>query len=388
MGWATGGIMVRIYEPFYGAVLNHRHGRKVKGGVEIPVWGIAPVGEPVTVNGAYARRLGDRFATEVVLRTFETDIVAVSTGVTGRSEHKIRVVWDRHSKPRYRFAIDDNIFFLRDIATKRYKSLFDSFYLNGLRKLHRKYRAKFVLNIFYATPENDFNLSQFPASYKGEWADCANWLKLAFHAYSEFPDRPYQYDPPEKLAKDMDLVGGEILRFAGKATYSPPTTIHWGMVHPAAWPVLVQRGVKVLSDDFMPNIKTSSFTTEDENFDVQKTGTPFGYDINFQLDAVRSEYLTRHDALKDFASGIVFSKLDIVCNNVPLKEVEPVLERLARDPNNAEIMDLFTHEQYFFPFYFNYKPDHFQRVEAALRFCTEHGYEPVFFHEGFLGGKQ
>jgi hypothetical protein len=49
-------------------VLNHRHGRKVKGGLEIPVWGTAPLGEPVTVNGVYAHRAGERFASAVVLR--------------------------------------------------------------------------------------------------------------------------------------------------------------------------------------------------------------------------------------------------------------------------------------------------------------------------------
>ena len=379
--------MTRIHEPFCGAVLNHRHGRKVRGGLEIPVWGTAPVGEPVTVNGACARRLGEQFTSAVVLRASETDIVAVSNGVTGRTEHRIRVVWDRHSKPRYRFAIDDNSFFLRDVAAKRYKSLFQSPYLGGLRKLNRKYGTKFVLNVFYTTPENDFNLSQFPACYKAEWTDNANWLKLAFHAYAEFPDRPYQNCAPEKLAKDFDLVAEEILRFAGKAAYSPATIIHWGMVHPTAWKVLTQRGVKVLSGSFHPNTG-SVYTTEGESFGVEESGTPFGYDVNYGLDNVRSEYLSRHDAMKDFAGGIVFSKVDIVCNNVPLEQVASVLEPLTGDPNMAEIMDLFTHEQYFWPFYVNYRADHFQRLEAAIRCCTEHGYEPVFFHEGLLGVKE
>lgn len=66
--------MIEITEPFCGAVLNHRHGRKVKGGLEIPVWGTAPVGDAVTVDGAYARRFGDRFATETVLNASETDL--------------------------------------------------------------------------------------------------------------------------------------------------------------------------------------------------------------------------------------------------------------------------------------------------------------------------
>lgn len=376
--------MITIHEPFCGAVLNRRHGTADIDGLRIPVWGTAPVGEPVTVNGVYAPRFGKRFSAEVLLCESETDIVAVSSGVGGRSEHRIRVVWDRHSKPRYRFAIDDNSFFLRDIAAQQYKSLFDCPYLDGLRKLNGEYGTKFVLNLFYATPENDFTLSQFPACYKAEWTDNASWLKLAFHAYAEFPDRPYQNCTPEKLAKDFDLVAEEILRFAGDPVYSPTTLTHWGMVHPTAWSVLVERGVTVLGGYFLPNAG-SSYQTEGESFDADKSGTPFGYDVNCCLDMVRSEYLGRHDALKDFSTGLVFSKVDLVCNNVPPEQVSSVLEPLTRDPNTAEIMDLSTHEQYFWPFYANYRPDHFARLDAAIRFCTERGYEPVFLHEGLLG---
>ena len=60
----------------------------------------------------------------------------------------------------------------------------------------------------------------------------------------------------------------------------------------------------------------------------------------------------------------------------------------AKDPNTAEIMDLVTHEQYFWPFYMNYIPDHFAAARHdASAGCTEHGYKPVFYHEGFLGGR-
>jgi len=51
-------------------------------------------------------------------------------------------------------------------------------------------------------------------------------------------------------------------------------------------------------------------------------------------------------------------------------------------------MDLFTHEQYFWPFYRHYLPDHPQRLDVTLRWVTEHGFKPVFFHEGFLGAPE
>jgi hypothetical protein len=356
---------VRIDEPFHGAVLNWRHGEKVEGGLKVKVSGHAPLRDKVTVNEVPAERIGTMFRAEIVLGEKETEIVATSQGRFGRHEHRVRVVWDRHSQPRYRFSIDDNSFFLRDIAQKKYASLFDCFYLKNLKELHSKYGARFVLNIYYTT-EDGFELPRFPDRYKSEWADNAEWLKLAFHAYANEPARPYQYAPAAKLIADLDKVAEQIIRFAGEQTYSPPTVIHWGMVQPSALKPLYERGVRVLSGYFR-----------------QSNGI---WDVNYLVDDARSEYLSRHDALMDFDSGIVFSRVDIVCNSTPIERIVPTLAPLAEDPNQAEIMDLFTHEQYFWPFYSNYLPDHFQRLDVAIRFVTERGYKPVFFHEGFLGG--
>jgi hypothetical protein len=334
--------MLRIEEPFHGAVLNRRHGEEVSGGLKVPIRGEAPLRDRVTVNGAPAQRAGARFISEVVLREKETEIVATSDGSFGHNEHRVRVMWDKHSQPRYRFSIDDNSFFLRDIAQKNYTSLFDCFYLSILRDLHSNYGARFVLNIYYTT-EDGFELPQFPDRYKGEWRDNSDWLKLAFHAYANKPDRPYQYAPAEQLIADLDKVAEQIHRLA-------------------------ERGVRVLSGYF---------------------GCRNGvWDVNYFLDDDRSDYLSRHDALMDFDNGIIFSSVDIVCNNVPVERIVPTLEPLAKDPNRAEIMDLFTHEQYFWPFYSNYVPDHAQRLDTAIRWVTEHGYKPVFFHEGFLGGPE
>lgn len=353
-----------IAAPFHGAVLNHRHGQQTPEGLRIQVSGQAPADAPVTVNGIRARRNGAKYSADVLLSLPQTEIVASSNGKSGRHEKRIRVVWDRNSCPRYRFSIDDNSFFLRDIAEKKYPSLFDCFYLKALRQLHEKYGAKFVLNIYYATADG-FTLPQFPDRYKPEWRDQAPWLRLAFHAYANDPDRPYQNAPPEKLIADLDQVAEQIRRFAGEEIYSPPTVIHWGMVQPSAYKPLARRGARALSGYF------------------RLSGGK--YDVNYLMDDERSRYLSEHDALMDFESGIVFSRVDIVCNNTPIDQIVPTLAPLATDPNQAEIMDLFTHEQYFWPFYRNYVPDHVERLDRAIRWVTDRGYKPVFFHEGFLG---
>ena len=365
---------VKIEEPFHGAVVNHRHGRQAADTLTLRVSGTAAAGGRVTVNGVPCRRQGNRFEADVALRQAETDLIAAVDVEGRRHEDRVRVVWDRYSEPRYRFAIDDNSFFLRDIARKNYKSLFDCFYLQILRDLHRKYGAKFVLNIYYTAADDakfptaaDFRLPQFPDRYKGEWRDNAEWLKLAFHAHSNKPDRPYQDTPPEKLLADMKLVDAEIRRFAGEETYTITTCIHFGMMRPSTFKPLYEYGVRVLSSDFW-----------------YRGGK---WDVNCELPDDVSAYIASHDAWKDFDSGLVFSMVDIVCNSVKADRIAATLEPLGKDPQRAEIMDLFTHEQYFWPFYMNYIPDHAGRVENAIRWVTERGYKPVLFHEGFLGGR-
>lgn len=354
----------KIERPFHGAVLNHRHGEESASHLEIEVSGAAPPGAAVKINGAEARREGYRFHAPMRLLDQETEIVASCESESGHAEHRIRVVWDRGSFPRYRFSIDDNSFFLRDIAQKQYSSLFDCFYLSLLKDLNQKYGAKFVLNAFYTT-EDGFDLSQFSDRYKGEWQENSDWLSLSFHAHANMPDRPYEYAQPAKLIADFDRVTEQIYRFAGEETYSPPTVIHWAMVRRSALEPLYERGVRVLSGEYRQ--------------------TPDGWDINYHLEPDRCEYLSRHDALKDYESGIVFSKVDMVCNGTPLPRIVPQLEAVSKDRSQAEVMDLFTHEQYFWPFWRNYLPDHAERLDRAIRWVTEKGYKPVFFHEGFLG---
>jgi len=360
--------MLHIEDPIHGAVVNHRWGTQDEQGLRLTVTGTAPPHGAVTVNGRSAQVANGRFTAEVLITEPEQDLVAQYEGTLGQQQHTVRVVWDKASRPRYRFSIDDNSFWLRDVHQQQYASLFDCFYLDILRGLNREYGAKFTLNIYSQTdddPANPFLLTDFSDKYKGEFAANADWLVLAFHAKSNLPDRPYQYAAAATLLADKHMVEEQIVRLAGEATLAQPTVIHWGMVPPEAWPAMYDDGIRVLSGFSHP--------------------TSRGYDINYWLDQERSEWLYHHEAIKDFPSGLVFSVCDIVCNNTPVEEIEATLQPSCDNPRKAEIMDLFTHEQYFWPFYTRYLPDHGERLNQTIRWVTEHGYEPVLFHEGFMG---
>ena len=283
-GQAAGGL--QILEPMNGAVMHARLGREVPGGLEVEISGRAPQGAEVLVQGRPASRDGETFRGAAVLRERETEVVATARSGSDRQEAKVRLVWDRHSQKRYRFVIDDNSFFLRDITQKGYKSLFECFYLKMLKDLNAKHGARFTLNIYYTTGD-DWNLKQFPDQYRSEWEANANWLRLAFHAYANEPNLPYQDAPVEKLLADLDLINAQIHRIAGPKTFSPVAVVHWGMTRPEAWKPLYERGSRVLGGYFRKSAQGQ-------------------WQVNYRMDDIRSEWLSRHDLLKDFASGMIF----------------------------------------------------------------------------------
>ncbi|MDZ7620433.1 MAG: hypothetical protein U1E05_25805 [Patescibacteria group bacterium] len=350
-----------VTDPIDGAVMHNRLGRKVDGGLEIDVRGSAPAGATVLVDGRPAEREGETFLGKALLTDSENEVVVVAQADGEQQESRIRLPWVKNSEKRYRVVIDDNSFFLRDITQKGYDSLFDCFYLKMLKDLHDKYGATFTLNIYYTTGD-DWNLSQFPDRYRDEWRANASWLRLAFHAHANDPPRPYQDAPVEKLLADLEQVNEQILRFAGPEAFSDAAVIHFAMTRPEAWKPLYDKGSRVLGGYFV-------FWNR--------------WDINYNMDDFRSEWLSRNDLLKDYPSGIVFSKVDMVINNTPLDQIVPKIDAAMADPRQGEVIDFLTHEQYFWPFYHNYLPDHPQRMDRAIEYVTRHGYKPVFLQDEF-----
>jgi hypothetical protein len=376
----------RFDQPFDGAIVHERMGKPILGVVggsggrqlQIQLTGTTPSPsgqvEIIDVNHPQrripVRREGAKFFAESVLEDLKTEFVvrwsdrSDPPGSPPQSA-RTRVIWVKDSYRRYRFQVDDNSFFMRDIRQKDYKSLFDSPYLAMFRDFNRKYDAKVVLNLFYSTPEEDFNLSQLSGKYKSEWQDNSHWLKLAFHAYSEFPNHPFLVRTPEQLAGDIDLIEREIKRFAGEKVYTRTALLHWGTIRPQSLAVLIAKGWRTLSGSVWPL--------------RDKPGSPNVQQYQAPEHALR--HLDEHDAWYNFDNGLLFVKIDLCCNRVLLKDTLPALQQAYANPDTCEVMDLGTHEQYFWPFYKNYLPDHADRLDQAFRFVTGHGYKAIFPEE-------
>ena len=367
--------MLSITNLINGAVLNKSNGEETKTSLRINIEGISDIVGQVLVNGQIAERNNILFSASIELTRQYNEIVVQTKNIYGKFQQSIKILWDKNAFKRYNFFVDDNIFFLTDIFKNKQVSLFDHFYLKKLKQFNKIYGTKFTLNLFYRNDHNFFLLKDFPDKYKLEWQNNSDWLKLSFHAYSEFPDRPYQNAHPEKLGADYDIVKSEIIRFAGEETFQIPIVIHWAMVHPDCFKILKERGVKILSGQFI-NAKT--YVGE-----VDRTAQVA--DIGYYLDKDKALYLINNQVVHDFDYDLLFIKGDITCNLFTKDEIIRKLDYKVNKSNYNETIGLATHEQYSFDYYENYIPDHFERMETAIRYVTEHGYKPVFFNEGFLG---
>ena len=395
--------MIEITSHRQGAILNRHHGVESAKSLKITIQGISDTGFPVKVNGVPALMDGRNFSAEVELTGKINSVTASVMTPYGIYSQELTLVWDKKSFRRFGAGIDDNIFVFTELARQRPKRAFDHFYLAGLKKIHDESGMKVVLNCFYRNDhdKDGFLLSGMPDIWKSEFEDNSDWLKFSFHSYSEFPDRPYLEASAEEIGRDYDLVQNEIFRFAGEKSFIPPLTIHWGNIHPAAAAEIIRRGTRCYNSSFRPHvmggpslaerqkggnmtaIQNRSLSGADKAASTE--GLKMHYEFPEETGYLRSRYAYYDPSLKVCFLG----PCGLTGNLVPLSEIpkrfELVMKNVERYGDDA--VKFGSHEQYTFPDYPNYLPDHFDRIALTARLFRENGFEPVFFNEGLLGNR-
>lgn len=358
-----------------GAILNRHNGIETDEYLEIKVEGIADSRCEVTVNGIAAERSDRNFSATVRLTERINKITATASDYFGERTLTLTVMWDKKSFKRCYFFFDDCIFFMRWIAQNKPASIFDEMFLGRLKKIHDKYNSKFLLNLFFQDDHHkDFTLADFPEDYKAEFQANKDWLKLSFHAKSEFPDRPYQHDDGTALAADYDQICNEVCRFAGPECFMPPMVIHWAMTNPENFHVLQERGTRCLTGAYINCVV--SVTEKPHNFPVTDIGYYYEQDIALYLQKSRMFYDRKFD---------IMLGTNILCCNY--NDVDSINRIFAKLPADQDVVGLMTHEQYSYPDYFNHIPNHLDRVEEACRLAAEHGCQPVWAPKGTWGNE-
>lgn len=253
----------------------------------------------------------------------------------------------------FRFSVDDNIWFLRDLANYNYNSIFNNEYLAVYKRLHEKYKIKIQLNLFYET--EGFTLSQMTDRYKEEWISNSDWLQLSFHSRKESAN-PYMNSSYEEVYKDCITVHGEIVRFAGKQALNMYTTIHCCKA--------TKDGVRALYDAGIRGL-VGIFGTIDN--------PRLSYSVSYD------EYKNYYDKpyYYDTTSKMYFFNNNMVINTVGIGEIE---EKLAPSIGK-DFVEIMIHEQYFYKDYIQYQPDFEKKLDVAVSYLINQGYTSVFLDE-------
>ncbi|MBR2915994.1 MAG: hypothetical protein IKC07_00130 [Clostridia bacterium] len=300
------------------------------------------------------------------------------------------------------FFIDDVIWCLRDLARNKPESLFDVPFFKVLKEAHDRYGIKTQLNLFYRTDyaygNDEFTLAEVPDTYKKEWEEASDWLKLSFHAKQEFPDYPHvnaSYDDIKSVFEDTKR---EVVRFAGEKSFAYGLVPHWLPVSKAGVKALRDCGVKIMN---------ATFGGQAQDFDGDMSSLPYGHAFrllqNRQPETKVFTRNTRDTSIEKSICaynhvpdghpavyGVDFSMLydeetdmyfkhftSTVLNLTPYDELEAEFAPLLKN----EFVCAATHEQYFFEDYCAYQSDYAEKIYKMGEMLKENGYEYGFIGE-------
>ncbi len=299
------------------------------------------------------------------------------------------------------FFIDDTVWVMRDLTRQRPKSLFDNSFMKMLKKGHDDYGMTVQLNLFYRTDffygNDEFTLADMTDAYKLEFQANKDWLRLAFHAKQEFPDYPYVNATYEDVKANYEAVVNEIKRFAGEGSVSAAICPHWLPISKAGCQALADCGVKFVT----PSAGETSEYTGDESVlpyghaarllnnrqpetklftrrtrDLRITSSICAY--NHITESQRESIIGKNVSIPD-ESGVAFKMFGGgPCLN--LNTVETIAETLAK-LNGNEFIGTATHEQYFYPDYYNYQPDYAEKYYCLGKILKEYGYRFITVDE-------
>ena len=350
--------------PIDGDCLNSRDGRKTELGLTVPVRVSAPADHEILIGGTPASFADGVYTAEVSLVGYRHTILAEDR--TAGETERITVLTLPRAEGYYRLSSDDNIIFLQDITAHadEYTSIFDNPYLAIYKKAHDLYGAKAHLNLFYAfeptarfsdASRTYFDLSMMTDKFKDEFKANSDWLKLAFHAHAEFPDRPYQHATAEKITEDCTRVCREIIRFAGEECLSDSTTVHWGEANRECVRALRAMGMRSLTG----------------YFERLPDGTPL---VAYYTDGELLDHIGARDFYLDTAEDMLFGRIDLVLNDSTYEYIMSEIAKVVADPYRSGFVSVMIHEQYFHKDYRRYLADFEARVLDTCRYLADHGY--------------
>ena len=300
--------------------------------------------------------------------------------------------------------VDDCIWFLRDIARMKPKSIFDTPYLGGFKKIHDATGMKVQLNMFYRTDffygMDEFSLADMPDTYKAEFQDNADWIKFGLHSLQEFPDYPWISADYKDVAKCLAMIRGEVARFAGDNMFARFLLPHWVPMSKDGVKALVDGGIKMMvvsrgnrfawngDSSLLPyghdfrlknnrKPETALYTRISNNTAISASLAGYNHITTEQFDAIAKyrKYLYDPDTGMRFCNSCTppLSALNLH----ELKDIPRDLEAVR----GCDFVGYGNHEQYFFRDYLLYQPDYMAREMLVAKTLKERGYRFIFMED-------
>ena len=148
--------------PRDGVMLTETSGERIGDTLKIKVAFTASDNRNLTLNGQPMERTNHCiYKADFILDSFKNTLT-VKDSDSGE-EWSIDTYFLKKGYKKYRFSLDDNIWFLQNLNENKdvYKSMFEDPYLAMLKKVHDKHGSKFHVNIYYETPRHGgFNISR------------------------------------------------------------------------------------------------------------------------------------------------------------------------------------------------------------------------------------
>ncbi len=300
------------------------------------------------------------------------------------------------------FYIDDVIWIFRDLTRERPSSIFENRYMHALKEAHDKYGLKVMLNSFYRTDyfygDDEFTLADMTDIYKKEWEANSDWIKIAFHAKQEYPDYPHVNISYDDMKNSFLRFKNEIIRFAGEKIMSITFNPHWSPVSKAGCRALVDQGIKV----------SAATIGERREYNGDPNSLPYGHagrilqnrqpetmlfarnmgDPDMDNSICGYNHLTVEETEKtrfnmefveDKGTGILFKEY---CNTFCLNHIElENLENALSEYIGKDYVGVATHEQYAYPEFYAYQPDHLDRILSFAKYMHINGYKFILMDD-------
>lgn len=120
-------------------------------------------------------------------------------------------------------SIDDATMIFQDIWWHGYDSIFDNEILDELQQLHEEYGIKVTLYVFGEL--EGFAMWDFPLTYKKEFVENADWLRLGFHSGADC-DPKEDYSSLKDFKEDYERVERTLRKLAGDDGVTPVLRLH------------------------------------------------------------------------------------------------------------------------------------------------------------------